>query len=391
MMTHGNPTHKKAMRERIHLEEIMRKIGIILPLVGLLLLLGLTGCEREITGNVERADISSTSCFDCHSDSDQDLTVARIQYENSVHEAGENVNRNHLYGGFYGGCEKCHTNEGFLANLTGGSAGDVSFTAISCFTCHAPHSTGDLGLRIESDVTLANGVAFTLGDSRLCASCHQSRRNASTYVTDDLELSTHYGPHYSNQADMLLATNAYEYAGYTYSSSYHAAVSDGCVTCHMSTSLHESVGGHSWNMRNEERHFENTFGCNIDACHRGNLDSLNRLAESDFDLDGAIEGVQDEIRGLSDSLRSLLLDANLLEYVAADEAYEPVDGREVATADSVGALYNWLFVHEDRSHGIHNTEYAVDLLQSSINFLITGSPSGTMEPQGDIARVLSAH
>lgn len=394
MMTHGNPTHKKAMRERIHLEEIMRTIGIILPLMGLLLLLGLTGCEREITGNVEMADISSTSCFDCHSDSDQDLTVARIQYENSVHEAGENVNRNHLYGGFYGSCEKCHTNEGFLANLTGGSAGDVSFTAISCFTCHAPHSTGDLGLRIESDVTLANGVAFTLGDGRLCASCHQSRRNASTYVTDDLELSTHYGPHYSNQADMLLATNAYEYRDYGYGSSYHEDVPGGCVDCHMSTSLHETVGGHSWNMRHrrsETEVFENTFGCNVDACHRGNISSLNRTANSDFDGDGTTEGVQDEIRGLSDSLRTLLVDAGLLKYNTDDSDWKPVDGREVATADSVGALYNWLFVHEDRSHGIHNTEYAVDLLQSSINFLITGSPSGTMEPQGDIARVLSAH
>lgn len=369
----------------------MRNIGIIVPLSVLLLLLGLAGCEREITGNVEMADISSTSCFDCHSDSDHDLTVARSQYDNSAHAAGENVNRNHLYGAFYGGCEKCHTNEGFLADLAGGSAGDVSFTAIGCFTCHAPHSTGSLGLRVENDVTLADGTAFTLGSSRLCASCHQSRRNASTYVTGDLELSTHYGPHYSCQSDMLLATNAYEYSGYDYSSSYHAAVSDGCVACHMSTSLHETVGGHSWNMRNEERGFENTFGCNVDACHRGNISSLNRTANSDFDGDGTTEGVQDEIRGLSDSLRTLLVNANLLEYVAADDAYEPVDGREVATADSVGALYNWLFVHEDGSHGIHNTDYAVGLLQSSINFLTTGSASGVVEPQGDMARVMTAH
>jgi formate-dependent nitrite reductase cytochrome c552 subunit len=369
----------------------MRRIGFILPLIGLLLLLGSAGCEREITGNIEETDTSSSSCFDCHSDTDQALTVARIQYENSAHEAGANVNRNHLYQPFYGGCEKCHTNEGFLANLAGGSAGDVSFTAISCFTCHAPHSTGSLELRVETDVTLADGSAFTLGNARLCASCHQSRRNVNTYVTDNLELSTHYGPHYSCQSDMLLATNAYEYTGYDYSSSYHEDVPGGCVDCHMSTSLHESVGGHSWNMRNEARGFENTFGCNVDGCHRGNLDSLNRVAFVDFDGDGDTLGVQDEIHGLSDSLRTLLVDAGLLEYNTTDSAYEPVDGRVVATADSVGALYNWLFVYEDQSYGIHNTDYAVDLLVSSINFLNTGSPNGVARPHGEVARLMTTH
>lgn len=383
-------------RMDIRSEEIMRRIGFIVPLLGLLLLLGPIGCEREITGNVETTDISSTSCFDCHSDSDQALTVARIQYENSAHEAGVNVNRNHLYQSFYGSCEKCHTNEGFLANLAGGSAGDVSFTAISCFTCHAPHSTGSLELRVESDVALADATMFTLGNGRLCASCHQSRRKASEYVTGDLELSTHYGPHYSCQSDMLLATNAYEFSNYDYSNadSYHSSVPGGCVDCHMSTSFHETIGGHSWNMshtRADGEVFENTFGCNVDACHRGNLDSLNRVANSDFDGDGTTEGVQDEIHGLSDSLRTLLADAGLLTYNTNDSAWEPTDGREVATADSVGALYNWLFVHEDQSYGIHNTDYAVALLQSSINFMTTGSANGVPKERPEVARVMTAH
>ena len=40
------------------------------------------------------------------------------------------------------------------------------------------------------------------------------------------------------------------------------------------------------------------------------------------------------------------------------------------------ALYNYLFIEEDRSFGVHNTGYAVALLESSINFLETGDPNG---------------
>jgi hypothetical protein len=35
----------------------------------------------------------------------------------------------------------------------------------------------------------------------------------------------------------------------------------------------------------------------------------------------------------------------------------------------VGALYNYKFVQEDRSKGIHNTTYAVQLLMDSIKAL----------------------
>ncbi len=351
------------------------------------LMLMMIGCEREITGEVQREDISSASCFECHTDQDFFLVQAQLQFEHSIHNSGNNTNRNRLNRTFYAACERCHTSEGFIAEVTGVPADGDHFSSFSCFTCHQPHSEGDFGVRVTNAVMLQNGAMFDRGNANLCAMCHQSRRDVNTTVVDDVELDSHWGPHHSNQADMLIGENAYEYAGYDYSGSWHeSGVVNGCPSCHMSASLHETIGGHSWNMKNEDRDFENIYGCNVDGCHSANpVSSVDRETVSDFDGDGELEGVQTELHDLLDSLTVLLIDANLLT-----EEHEPVE-RVVTTADSAGALYNYLFVEEDRSVGVHNTAYAVGLLKSSINFLLTGNPNGVAENRRPITAVISAH
>jgi hypothetical protein len=188
---------------------------------------------------------------------------------------------------------------------------------------------------------------------------------------------------------MLIGENAYEYPTYDYTnvSSWHeSGVTNGCVACHMSASQHESIGGHSWNMKNEERGFENITGCNVDGCHKPNpVASVDRETVSDFDGDGDIEeGVQKEIHDILDSLAVLLVKAGYL-----DGDHHPISGVVASSADSAGALYNFLFVEEDRSVGVHNTGYAVALLKSSINFLNTGDPNGS--PADRPPGMLSAH
>jgi len=363
-----------------------------LALTALALLLA--GCERDITGDVELADNSSTSCFTCHSDQDIGLTVAREQYENSVHAAGANTNRNRLYNTRYESCEKCHSHEGFIAEVTGVEAAGDNFSPITCFTCHKPHSLRNLEPRVTKAVVLEDGISiFDLGPANLCASCHHSRQNVSTYVVDSVELSSHFGPHYSNQGDMLIGANAYEFADYEYTNSWHSTgVTNGCVGCHMSKSMHESIGGHSWNMENEDRHFVNLSGCNQSGqngesvCHVSpSLDSLNRVADADFDGDGDVEGVYDEIEGLLDDLKALLIAAGLTNAEGTPLSVTVPD------ADSAGALYNFLFVEDDHSHGIHNTKYAVGLLQSSINYMTTGDPNGAPATNRSTERLVSAH
>ncbi len=331
------------------------------------------------SSNASRAHASNTAdtdaCMNCHDGANnlaQKVIAATRQWEFSLHATRDHSDRNN------GSCAKCHTNEGFIAEVTGGKvAGDV-WNAIGCFTCHDPHTNGSFVLRTTDEVTLGNGTEFDNGLSNLCVNCHKGRRDVATYVVAGKKLSGHFGPHHGNQSDMLIGENAYEYAGYDYANSWHTSgITDPCVSCHFDEADRYELGGHTFNLKNENGD-ENGDACNVDGCHADafEIDSLNRIANADFDNSGDTAGVYDEIAGLLDDLQDELIAAGLLEWVADEGAWEPTDGLVVPNVDSVGALFNWTFVHEDKSHGIHNTRYAVGLLQSSINYMTTGDPNG---------------
>lgn len=295
-----------------------------------------------------------TTCFDCHGDDNTAVLAAEKQWENSQHSTGENIDRASSTS-----CSYCHSNEGFVTLLeTGTRVGVENPTGIGCFTCHAPHSTGSLQVRTDESYTLENDVTVDYAQGNLCINCHHSRRDVRDYVYDGVEMSSHFGPHHSNQGDMLAGTGGYEYSGVTYSNSPHTIqveTEDGCVACHMEVSGRYVLGGHSMNLEWEEE--EHTDACDQAGCH-GDIGT--------FDYKGA----QTTVEVFLEELREMLHAANLL-----DEEGHPVE-RVVATADSAGAVYNYAFVEEDQSRGVHNTAYSVQLLQSSIHFLETAGGEG---------------
>lgn len=336
------------------------KQSAFLVLLAIAVLLVIAGCERKVVNEIVQeapaADIGA--CFTCHSDSDVKLVAARQQYELSVHYLGDTQNRNRNNSSRYASCEGCHTNEGFVARVTGEPFEGDHFTTISCFTCHQPHTSGTLGLQTMAAVTLENGGTFNNGAGNLCASCHHSRADVDTYIVAGDTLNTHWGPHHSNQSDMLAGTNGYEFAGYDYGSSPHGAgAEDGCLQCHMNKSLW-GTGGHAFNMTDEEEEYENVSGCNT-GCHEGSVEG--------FDHDGLQADITDKLL----TLETLLLDAGLLALVDEDGELipEPNEDHVLASVDEGGALFNYLFIKEDRSKGIHNPDYAEDLLQSAIDFM----------------------
>jgi len=73
-----------------------------------------------------------------------------------------------------------------------------------------------------------------------------------------------------------------------------------------------------------------------------------------------------------------------------DEGFHPTEDLVVSKADSAGAVYNWEFVKEERSGGVHNTNYAVGLLQSSINYITEGNPNGVAPRRNEIP-IVAAH
>ena len=83
-------------------------------------------------------------------------------------------------------------------------------------------------------------------------------------------------------------------------------------------------------MHNEESEDENLDGCNANACHNGDMDSLNVTAAADFDNDGSVEGIEDEIQGLLDSLSILLVDAGFWD----DVNEHPIEDVNITDSDS---------------------------------------------------------
>jgi hypothetical protein len=131
-----------------------------------------------------------------------------------------------------------------------------------------------------------------------------------------------------------------------------------------------SVGGHSFNLAGEweGKHLENVENA-CSACHK-DLTTLNRPAYGDYDGDGGVEGVQDEVKGL-------------LELLAAELPKDPKTGDVLSypikpdntTEAQRKALWNYWLIRNDGSYGIHNTRFAVNLLKLTYKEL-TGKEVG---------------
>ena len=95
-------------------------------------------------------------------------------------------------------------------------------------------------------------------------------------------------------------------------------------------------------------------------CH-GPIASFDFPVE-DYDGNGIIEGVQTEVQHLMDRLSTLLPNTN---GVVDGVVKSPSVTTNWAPA-YLKAAYNWQFVNNDGSKGIHNIPYTVGLLKASI-------------------------
>jgi hypothetical protein len=359
---------------------ILRRAFALAAIAAMTLLV--TACERKIT-NVQLVE-GPQNCFACHSDSPADtlhLVAAEQQWEHSKHASGETLNENN------GECKNCHTSEAYVARAgtcTPFTVSDNSVianpTSINCFTCHAPHTNSDFRLRWTCTTTLQDGVVFDLHEGNLCASCHQARKNVQTYITASTTLSSRWGPHHSPQGDMLIGSNGYEYTSYTYEQTNHKGATtanglNGCIECHMKTTSQNVIGGHSWNMAYD---LGGTEVLNTDACTpcHGDISDFSDIAIGN-------NSVQDSVVTMLGTLRSKLVTAGLLNNTGANA---DLPKAVTTSADSAGAVWNYLVVENDRSEGVHNAKYILGLLDSSIRFLNGTLPAPRPVP---VARVVA--
>ncbi|HCM28892.1 MAG: hypothetical protein A2Z99_02210 [Treponema sp. GWB1_62_6] len=342
--------------------------------------LALAGCEKR---DLSVSEILPKACASCHgSDAEFSIASARAGYELSIHRTGGNA--------FYsngGGCQKCHTNEGFVKFVTTGETGEEGFERApsqpACFTCHDPHGTGTFELRVVKPVRLTNAAEFDGGKGNVCATCHQSRADATVVAveTEASKVNARFGPHYGPQGDLFAGTGAYEYPGKTYGTSPHTTkLTDSCVACHKTLpegrfSLDPGIGGHSFNIKGEVHGVKTLNASVCQSCHPGikqvaGGDVFDRKALADYDRDGTLEPFQLEFEGLL----ALFVNGEGTGILQAgiEPAFYDKNGALRVVREGVrpqvqmAALFNYRFFVEDRSRGIHNPLYAVQILYDSI-------------------------
>jgi len=298
------------------------------------------------------------TCLACHSGNS--IKTIQAQFAMSVHRSGINAVD---YAGGRASCARCHSHEGFVQFAELGSVlGDITNpTAWKCNTCHGIHEsfeTSDYALRLKDPVTANFNTQVKMdlfGNSNLCANCHQSRAAEPLVATPEATTfritSTHYGPHYSTQANIVAGMGmaeiqgsvAYPQAG----SNYHHTAQASCTGCHMGDYANRT-GGHTWN--------PNLNSCK--ECHE----------TADFNYGGR----QTDVAAKLKEINKKLIQFGVLQ--GDDVAgYTPVVGTHPMIL--VRAYFNYKGIKEDRSLGVHNPRYVNALLQNTLEALNAYQPA----------------
>jgi hypothetical protein len=399
----------------------------MLCIITLLVIAGLWGGCRE--SNSTEPDLEGYApgiiCANCHNQDfnpTYDLAAKDLEYKASIHYAGGDDGQN------ANTCAGCHTNEGFVDRYDHGFANETfnlhapsgplasqgypQSSPPGCFTCHMPHTRGNMTVRDSGKVNiytlLANQstkVWNSTSASNLCVKCHQPRMTSTpftstpnswqpdpskTNLTDTARIYTsRWNNHVSGEmAQTLLGFGGFEYAGYSgYTNSQHSTYMNGnpigCEQCHMATVAGvNKTGGHTFTVKDTSAYSMsptyNVNGCNVAGCH-------TNLAASAADAHWSKRTI---IITELNQLGKLMMDTNITKkwslpqsgkhipwatftVTGIDTAWAMVNASTskplvIVPAAKAGALWNLQQIYYDKSHGIHNYEYFKALLDNSI-------------------------
>ncbi len=339
-----------------------------------------------------KADLKCATCHTPDSDTAKFVNARRIEYESSGHMEGTAWAR----GLNSTSCAACHITEGHLESARGDYAtmATKSYpngTKPGCFTCHSPHAKGDFTMRkttainIKSFVVGAPDISFNVGTSNACVTCHRTRETSpmsvipdptKTAATDSIVItSSRFYPHYGVQGQILVGKGGFEFAGYSYPSSYHTQLANAkniqCQDCHMATPSvvvegKTVAGGHSFRIGYKTSSTDtigsvNVAGCRASGCHTDV--TSNTMTKTAFK---AYRSAQKDVAVGMDTLRALLVAKGWLNPATDLANASTSKPLVIKPAYRAGALFNYFFLEHEGSHGIHNTKYAKALLDASI-------------------------
>ena len=122
-------------------------------------------------------------------------------------------------------------------------------------------------------------------------------------------------------------------------------------------------------------------------CHKGikqakNSPFYNIPAGDDYDGDGYVEPAQAEVEGLLNRLVNIdgtgLLQSGPDAMFKADGNWNPSKNTDLErSVEEMAALFNYKFFVEDRSYGVHNMPYTIQILMDSISALDSNFDTST--------------
>jgi hypothetical protein len=334
--------------------------------------------QHVLTANKIYVDVSLKPdvCNVCHDGSTKHSIGSYFDGSLHAHEVSENG----------AGCAPCHTGGSFIYYAQNGrplpfpsdayDASKMDNTNTTCAACHDPHT---MELRVTTLDSLMNGYrppAGTGGAGALCMNCHHARSNTATYVKP--KSPPYYGfkarfyPHHSNQADMFLGRNGYEFGDSKLAGlNTHVGLADGCVTCHMG--MRNGLPNHTFSMDPADPNYTKLGGARnynpVTACAgcHGNISTYDDIkAAYDYDGDGVVEGVQSEVEGLMEALKAKLPHTASGDVVGEGSVTATDSAAVMNRLDLVEGIWTYWWVEMDMSGGMHNAKYTIGLLQKAL-------------------------
>jgi len=332
------------------------------------------------TDGTDGVDGNST-CLVCHTQANMDAIADA--FSQTKHAVGTSFG----YAGSRAGCAQCHSNDGFVEYVrSGAEIAPAVGTPLECGTCHGNHTSLEDGISapmrsVPSPVpsVAVEGATYEHGMGNACATCHQARTLPSSYYKtedaiytrtftgDDIAMyqahgsvgpngsmilvgdtlfvtfdvpggtyvytsSTHAGPHHGPQANMFAADMG-SVAGAPFDREHHTD----CAGCHLSK---EEGAGH-------------TFEPNIAFCNDCHGEALDLAAEQ--------EAIATRMEAVATALEAIGA------IHVADDGVHPMYAS--LEKEKWNAFWNYMCLYEDKSEGVHNFNYAKQLLTQAENAL----------------------